>query len=131
MQEKNEGGMEKNRAEEERRRLKALARRLGDTGLVLQGTITERTITREDPGAKGPTRIYGPYYQWTFKEAGKTVTVNLSAAQAKAYQRAIDNNREMEEIIREMRQLSLAICEATTVGVKKRKTKKQAKLSLS
>ena len=123
--------MKKNRGGEEWRRLKALARRLGDTGLVLQGTITERTITRQDPEAKGRTRTYGPYYQWTFKEAGKTVTVNLSAAQVKVYQRAIDNNREMEEIIREMRGLSLAIGEATTVGVKRRKPKKQAKLGLS
>ena len=131
MQEKNEGKMKNHRAGEERRRLKALARRLGDTGLVLQGTITERTIEREDPEAKGQTRTYGPYYQWTFKEAGKTVTVNLSAAQAKAYQRAIDNNRKMEEIIREMRELSRAIGEATTEGVKKRKPRKQAKLGLS
>jgi len=124
MQGKNGGKMKKNRAGEEWRRLKALARRLGDTGLVLHGTITERTIEREDPEAKGQTRTYGPYYQWTFKEAGKTVTVNLSAAQAKVYQRAIDNNRELEEIIRRMRQTSLLICEATTVGVKRRKPKK-------
>ena len=123
--------MKINRAGGEWRRFKALARRLSDTGLILQGTITERTIERQDPEAKGQTRVYGPYYQWTFKEAGKTITVNLSAEQAKVYQRAIDNNREMEEIIREMRELSLVIGEATTVGVKKRKPKKQAKIGLS
>jgi len=124
--------MKKNRAGEElKRRHRALARRLSRTGMVLQGTITERTIVRPDPKAPDRTRTLGPYYQWTFKEAGKTVTVNLSPAQAKVYQRAIDNNRELEEIIREMRELSLAVCEATTAGVKKRKPKKQAKIGLS
>ena len=67
--------MKINRAGGEWRRFKALARRLSDTGLILQGTITERTIERQDPEAKGQTRVYGPYYQWTFKEAGKTITV--------------------------------------------------------
>jgi len=48
--------------------------------------------------------------------------VNLSASQAKTFQRAIDNNRKLEAIIKEMRTLSRTILEATTQGVKKRKT---------
>ena len=100
-----------------------LATRLGKLGLVLQGTITKRTIVREDPANPGKEKAYGPYYQWTRKHRGKTVTVNLTAAQAKTYQKAIDNHRTMEKIIKEMRALSLQICEATTKGVKKRKTR--------
>jgi hypothetical protein len=96
------------------RRYRRLARKLAATGTILQGTITERTIARED-------RTLGPYYQWTFKREGKTVTVNLSASQAGEFQKAIDNNREFEKTVKEMRELSLAICEAQTEGVKKRK----------
>jgi hypothetical protein len=107
-----------------RRRYDRLAARLGKIGLVLQGTITERTIEREDPAAPGKQKIYGPYYQWTWKRRGKTVTVNLTASQANVYQKAIDNHRKMEKIVKEMRELSLKICEATTQGVKKRKSKK-------
>ena len=107
-----------------RRRYDRLAARLGKIGLVLQGTITRRTIEREDPNAPGRQKTYGPYYQWTRKQRGKTVTVNLTASQAKVYQRAIDNHRKMEEILQKMRVLSLQICEATTKSVKKRKSSK-------
>ena len=98
-----------------------LTARLAKMGPILQGTITERTIVREDPKHPGKKKTSGPYYQWTFKRAAKTVTVNLSRTQAKVYQRAIDNHRKLEAITSEMRQLSLQILEATTQGVKKRK----------
>jgi hypothetical protein len=106
-----------------RQRYAVLATRLGKLGLVLQGTITKRTIVRQDPDNPGKEKAYGPYYQWTRKQRGKTVTVNLTASQAKTYQKAIDNHRKMEKIINEMRALSLQICEATTKGVKKRKAR--------
>ena len=90
-------------------------------GFVLQGTITERSITAEDIKNPKKQKVYGPYYQWTWKERGKTVTFNLSKSQIKIYQRAINDNRKMENIISEMRTLSFEILEATTEGVKKRK----------
>ena len=98
--------------------------RLGKLGFVLQGTITERTIMRDDPHAPAKQKAYGPYYQWTFKRKGRTETVNLTAIQAKTYQRAIDNHRKMEEVIEQMRALTLEILEAKTPGVKKRKSRK-------
>ena len=101
------------------RRYRELAEKLAGIGPVLQGTITERTIEKEG-------RTYGPYYQWTFKREGKTVTVNLTASQAELFQKAIDNNREMENTIKEIRELSLAICEAKTEGVKKRKPREKS-----
>jgi len=115
--------MKKN-AEIERmkKRYARLTARLAKLGPVLQGTITERTIQRDDPERPGRKKNYGPYYQWTFKRNGKTVTVNLTSSQAKAYQKAIDNHRKMEDILQEMRELSLSILEKTTKGVEKRKS---------
>lgn len=104
------------------RRYARLAQRLAKLGPVLQGTITQRTIVRPDPHAPRHEKSYGPYYQWTFKRSAKTVTVNLTAAQARAYQRAIDNHRKLETLLEEMRALSREILEAKTTGVKKRKT---------
>jgi len=101
-----------------------LTGRLAKLGFVLQGTITVRTFVRDDPAAPGKQKTYGPYYQWTFKRKGKTVTVNLTASQAKTYQRAIDNHRKMEKTLEQMRTLSLEILEARTHGVKKRKPRK-------
>jgi hypothetical protein len=114
--------MEKERDVEKLRRHHArLAARLSRIGLIAQGTITERMIEREDKNEPGKTTLYGPYYQWTFKDKGKTVTVNLSKAQVRHYQRAIDNHRQMETILTEMRTLSLRILEDSTTGVAKRK----------
>jgi len=104
-----------------RQRYARLASRLAKTGPIAQGTITERTIERPDPAEPGKMKRFGPYYQWTFKEKGKTVTVNLSKAQVRPYQRAIDTHRKMEKALNEMRALSLRILENTTQGVVKRK----------
>ena len=108
-------------AEEMERRYRQLAARLAKLQVMVQGTITERTIERELAAAPGKKKVYGPYYQWTFKQKGKTVTVNLAIKQAQAYQRAIEEHRKMENIVNEMRQLSLKILEMKTVGVVKRK----------
>ena len=104
-----------------RRRYARLAARVGRVGFVLQGTITERTIERPDGADPHRRKDYGPYYQWTWKQEGKTVTVNLSASQARVFQRAIDNHRKLAALVGEMRTLSRQILEATTVGVKKRR----------
>ena len=104
------------------KRYTKLTTRLSKLGLVLQGTITQRTIVRPDPKAPKKQKNYGPYYQWTFKRAGKTVTVNLTATQAKTYQQAINNHRKMEDIVEQMRTISLQILEAKTQGVKRRKS---------
>lgn len=114
-----------------RRRYARLAARVGRVGLVLQGTITERTIVRPDGAEPHRHKAYGPYYQWTWKQEGKTVTVNLSASQAKVFQRAIDNQRKLTDLLGEMRTLSRQILEATTVGVNKRKPRTPTDIPLS
>ena len=114
-----------------RRRYARLAARLGRVGLVLQGTITERTIVRPERAAPHRRKVYGPYHQWTWKQEGKTVTVNLSASQARLFQRAIDNHRKLAALVSEMRALSRQILEATTVGVKRRKPRTPPEIPLS
>jgi hypothetical protein len=103
------------------RKFDRLRKRLTSLGPILVGTITERTILRKDPKQPGEAKSFGPYYQWTFKEAGKTVTVNLSAAQVKRFQKAIDQNHLLENTAEEMRTLSRQILDKITVGVVKRK----------
>ena len=105
-------------AERLRRRLERLAAQLGKTGRLLVGTIRPRWISARRGGLK---KRLGPYYQWTFKERGKTITVNLSASQVNAFQRAIDEQRHVEKLLAEMRALSRQFLEATTPGVKRRK----------
>ena len=112
------------RLETYERRYRALAAQLSDVGFISPGSLVTRTTSCGKPGCRcqaDPPRRHGPYYQWTWKRNAKTVTVNLSASQAKTYQKAIDNHRKLEEILQEMRELSLAILDKTTRGVRKRK----------
>jgi len=95
-------------------------KKLAGTGLVLKGTVTEVNISRDE---KGGRRKYGPYYQWTFKRGGRTVTVNLSANQKSQFRKAISTNRKAEAALEKMRLLSKEILESSTTGVRKRKKK--------
>jgi hypothetical protein len=103
------------------RRLQDLKRSLPDLGLAIQGSILKRTIRREDPARPGKTKAYGPYYQWTRKTAGRTTIQNLTATQAKAYARAIRENRRLERIVADMRTVSLRLLELSTPGVVRRR----------
>jgi hypothetical protein len=114
----------KDDAEKLQKRYERLAARLAGLGPIVQGSITARTITKEDPRRPGKNITIGPYFQWTFKRSAKTVTVNLSAQQSKHFQKAIDNNRKAEELLAQMRELSLGILNATTQGVAKRNRNK-------
>lgn len=120
---KSAGNEKTGKDEQERlvRRYRALTRRLASLGPVLVGTIAERTIEREDPDRPGAGKRYGPYYQWTFKKEGKTVTVNLSRTQVAKFRKAIERNRILENTVDEMRALSRRILDASTKGVTKRK----------
>jgi hypothetical protein len=89
-------------------------------GLIALGTITPRTITRRDPEDKRRKKTYGPYYQWTYKVQGKTVTVNLTKDQAVEFQKAIENQRRLDAILAKMLDLSRTILKNATVGVRKR-----------
>jgi hypothetical protein len=114
-----------------KKRYERMAARLTNLGPIVQGTITERTITKEDPQNPGSSRTIGPYHQWTFKRNAKTVTINLSASQVKPFQRAIDTNHKLKTLLTQMRELSCQILEATTRGVQKRKRNRSRHLDLS
>ena len=103
-----------------RRRFESLAGQVGKTGWILLGTIHERRIQRSRrPGARSKT--YGPYYQWTFKRAGRILTVNLSAAQVAVVREAIRRQRAIEKLLDEMRSITRRFIDATIPGVPKRK----------
>jgi hypothetical protein len=105
-------------------RYERLKEELCALGLIAQGTILKRSIPRPQ-NAKRQTP-YGPYYQWTRKQRGRTVAVNLSAAQAKAYAQAIREHRNLERLTEKMRDVALKILDMTTEGVPKRKPRRKA-----
>jgi hypothetical protein len=73
------------------------------------GSITRRYTVCGTPGCHchaDPPQRHGPYYQWTAKENGKTVTRRLSTQEAKLYQEWIANDRRMRRLIGQMRQVA-------------------------
>jgi uncharacterized iron-regulated protein len=104
-----------------KKRYAQLTDQLSRMGLVLPGTLTERTIIGQASKKQMDRKKYGPYYQWTRKVNGKTITVNLSKAQVDLFRKAIDNNRKSEQILSEMRRISIQRLENETQSVKRRR----------
>ena len=88
----------------------ALQRALSQVGYFRRGTLLKRFMPCGKPGCAcqaSPPRLHGPYYQWTRKVEGKTVTVRLTPEQADLLAGWIATGREMDRIIAEMERLSL------------------------
>ena len=86
-----------------------LARQLADIGFIAAGSITHRYTRCTSPGCRcnaDPPQPHGPYYQWTAKIAGKTVTRRLTPNQADLYQQWIANDRQLRTIIASMRDIA-------------------------
>ena len=93
-----------------RRAQQAIARRLGQIGFTLPGTITERMMRcgkRTCRCRTDPPQLHGPYIQWTRTVDGKTVTKLLTAQQLERYQSWFDNTRRLRELATELEAVSI------------------------
>lgn len=87
-----------------------LQRALSHLGYFRRGTLLKRFMPCGKPGCAcqaSPPRLHGPYYQWTRKVSGKTVSVRLTHEQADLLAGWIATGREMDKIIAQMERLSL------------------------
>jgi Family of unknown function (DUF6788) len=91
------------------RRYRELATELASVGLISSGSVTRRYTHCATPGCRchaDPPQLHGPYYQWTAKVNGKTVTRRLSPREAALYKEWIANDRKMRRLIDQMRQVA-------------------------
>jgi len=91
------------------RSYRELAQRVAEIGFITAGTITHRHTRCGKPGCRcgaDPPQPHGPYYQWTGKIDGKTVTRRLTEAEAGRYQEWITNDRTLRALITEMRRVA-------------------------
>ena len=87
-------------------RYRDLARQLADIGYIASGSVAARFNRCGKPNCAchaDPPSLHGPYWQWTRKIDGKTVTRRLTPAEAKLYQEWITNDRRLRRIIDQMR----------------------------
>ena len=87
----------------------ALARSIGEIGFIAQGSLSQRFTHCNKPGCRcgaTPPRLHGPYWQWTAKVAGRTVTRRLSDAEAARYTEWIANDRRLRRTVAQMREVA-------------------------
>ena len=89
-----------------------LKRPLAAIGYVFPGSIAKRFMPCGKSScrcATDPSRRHGPYYEWSRKVGGKTVTVRLTADQARLYAGWIDNRRKFKKIMARMQTVSIQV----------------------
>ena len=95
-------------------------------GYIAAGSITRRHTRCGNLKCRchgDPPRMHGPYWQWTAKIEGKTVTRRLSQSEAELYQEWIANDRQLRAIITQMRQVAGKATELTMKEVKNKSAK--------
>lgn len=88
-------------------RYRELADQLPQIGYISAGSLTRRYTRCANPNCRCHTgHPHGPYWQWSAKVNGKTVTKRLTETEAQRYQRWIANDRQLRTITRQMRQVA-------------------------
>lgn len=98
----------------ERRRQAELARRLGEVGFVLPGSLITRKMRCGKANCRchgEPPELHGPYLQWTRATGGKTLTALLSDDLVARYRGWFDNARALRQTLSELEALSVAVVE--------------------
>ncbi len=96
-------------------RHRALLAELVEIGLVLRGSIGHRLARCGQPGCRckaDPPELHGPYYVWTRKVAGKTVTVHLTAEHAARCQEWNGNMRRLDRLVKALQDVGLRAARA-------------------
>ena len=74
-----------------------------------KGTVLARMIKcgkPKCPCGADPTKRHGPYFEWTYKEQGKTVNVRLTAQAAPFFQAASKQYRKLKSTLARLEKLS-------------------------
>ena|SRR5437763_1300223 len=90
-------------------------------GLLGLGWICQGSLMHTPPHA----------WRWTRKVNAKTVTLALSEPQAELYRQAIANHRRLEQLLREMRELSQRVRLGSVPAVRRRPRKIHPKTPLT
>ena len=92
------------------KRFNTLKAAVAEIGWFRRGTVQRRFMPCGKSGCPrcqaDPPKLHGPYYQWTRKVKGKTVTVRLTEEQARLMEEWIDNGRLLDRLVADMERIS-------------------------
>jgi hypothetical protein len=89
--------------------LDQLKDQIAAVGFVCPGSVVCRYMPCGKPGCRcqaDPPKLHGPYWQYSHKVAGKTITRRLTPDQARLYQQWIANRRRIDQLLAQMQQVS-------------------------
>jgi len=92
-----------------RERVRRLAAELARTEFLKKGTVIRHYARCGNPNCRcqrDPVQRHGPYYRWSTKVAGKTVTRHLSDEEGRLYLDWIANRRRVRQIIDQIERIS-------------------------
>jgi hypothetical protein len=92
-----------------RARYRELADRVAQIGFFTAGSLLQRRTvcgTPSCPCHTDATCRHGPYWQYTRKVNGRTVTRRLSPAAAEMYQQQIAASKQLRSLLEQMEELS-------------------------
>jgi hypothetical protein len=95
-------------------RAAAIAAELASLGLALPGTLIQRHVRCGRANCRchaDPPALHGPYWQWTRKAGGKTITRLVPDDQLDNYRQWLDNDRRLRALVAELEALTLAIAD--------------------
>jgi hypothetical protein len=99
--------VKKNSAEEEYRKLKSQIVALGWTR---PGSVIRRYMLCGKPSCRckaSPPQLHGPYYQWSHKIHGKTISARLSEDEAALAKGWAEDHRKFKKLINQMERIAL------------------------
>ena len=91
-----------------------IAADLASLGFALPGTLVQRHVRCGWAGCRcraDPPVLHGPYWQWTRKAGGKTVTRLVPDDQVEDYRHWLDNHRRLRELVAELEDLTLTVAD--------------------
>ena len=97
-------------------RQRQIVTEIAKLGFCLPGSLVQRTSRCGTPTCichSDPNRLHGPYWSWTRKVNGRTVTRNLGATQLERYRPWFDNASRLRTLIAELEALSAEVAEQT------------------
>src|SRR3990172_6658845 len=92
------------------REYRDLTRRILALGWARPGSVIRRFMPCGQPGCRcmaKPPQLHGPYFQWSHKVAGKTVSLRLSEDQARLAKEWAANYKKIKTLLRRMERLAL------------------------
>jgi hypothetical protein len=106
--------------DDEEARRQALLAELAGSSWFLRGTLLQVSNRCGTPTCRckaDPPQLHGPYWQWTRKIRGKTVSVRLTEEQADLVRAWIDNARTLEDNLRALETLTTEVGERLLAAV--------------